>query len=119
MIVSVHTLLDYTQASEESTDLLGVWINVNIEEARSSGKARHGANGPHQGIYEPCTHTGSDITNRYDEPSGSTLESGVVRQREVGLGHTHGEVSKAQRLVAIQLHLSCFGYFDVVCSVDL
>src|SRR5690606_16506309 len=75
--------------SKEPDDV-AVVVYVDLHEGGGGAEAGHGAHLAQDGIDEPGSHRGPHLPDR-DRVSGrSTLESGVVGDREVGLGHADG-----------------------------
>src|SRR5919204_1140174 len=104
--------------SLEEPDGLAPLVDVHPGEGGPIAEARHQHDVPTQRDDEARAHRRHDIPDRKAEAAWASLLKRIVRQRQVGLGHAHGEV--AQALCGEPLELaSGFGHvFDPVSSVE-
>jgi len=71
-------LIKKTINLREADDLAGIKINVDIKEARTRAETRHCLHLTDERIDETGTNTGTDITDRKNEATWSTLYSRIM-----------------------------------------
>jgi hypothetical protein len=89
------SLSKYDFDLEETNDIAGLKVNVDIVEARTRGETRHSLHGAAEGVQEPCSNRGTDVANGDLKSSRAVLQLGVVRQGQVRLSHANRQVTES------------------------
>ncbi|GFZ51903.1 hypothetical protein JCM24511_09672 [Saitozyma sp. JCM 24511] len=104
---------------EETLDVPGLRVQVNVVEARPGGETWHGGHVSHEGVDEAGAGGETDVADREGEPGGDTLPAGVVGEGQSSLGHADGETAVALSLVSLDLGLGLGRKRDAVGAVHL
>ena len=93
-------------------------VNINAHERGLRGKPRHGGDVAAQGVDKARAGGKAHIAHRQPEAFWRALESGVVGERILGLGHAHGQVSVALRFQLAEFFKRGFFKRNAVRAVD-